>query len=1789
MSQAQSGCVLAFPFVVQRVDATQITLKRFSTGGFSPNSQMSFADINGDGLSDFISVDPTYGVAYGINTGVSWGGARPQSGGWPPSAPIPSKHVQIADVNGDGRADIVHPRGDSALLQARYGLPNGGITSPVDLANAWTYCTDRPCLDTRTMMFTDVDADGNVDLMRIKWDGDGSNPIGFSRPSAKNRYIPRDVITRITNGLGAETDISYAPLTNNALYRPLSGSRNNLLLGRGSPVQDVLAPMYVVSKAASTSPQFANPDAKATVHYRYQGARMQAGGRGFLGFAQIDTIDSNRPGGHVATSTAYHQSFPLIGLPIRTTKTVVGGAFHLSSCLVLAPTDACYAPAGAMLPAFSGVTFGDNQQLWETAPAWNAGVQIPTQVRTAGSDERQMAPETGGVNSRVQTAMSYGAHGNVTQTIVDTYTGESTLAGSVITSNAYEEDRPALWRLGRMTANTVTPRRPGLPDVVRTNAFAYAIDGAATGLLNAEHVEPYGGAEVNKRTAYALDEYGNRTLATTCSAGIVCGPAGFEARPASPLTVNRYTRAVFDGRGRFAVATYEPFLAGGTVSEAPTQRVLARDPFGNVTEVRDVNNVLTMSLGGTLGRPSFAWTQTSPTATPGQGGVEQRTTYRWCGSQVPCPAGAKFRQRVTTTASPTKWIYFDALGRQVMVASETFNAHIENKDVSAVCTRYDATGNTVGTSNPFFLPGTANDLAGLDAGVCLSAPHWTTTEFDTVGRVRQVIAADQTRVQTAYHGLKAVVTNARNFATEQHRNGYGEVIRTRDAHALDLFQDHDAAGRILRMRRNAGAGEVVNEFRYDVLGRKVQQIDPDTGLTTFSYNALGELYAEQDTGANRIEHAIDGRGRIWRTTTTTPNGQVETQSTIQFDDAPGGLGKPSREAITGTYASWRGQADKALAHERHYAYDTMGRAAGANTLVAGHSYGSQVVYDALGRPQSARDATGRWAKTEYTARGFASAVCESSDLDTSPTCIAPVSRTRATDVFGNAVDEVRGANGQMQVVRNYDAIDGRLRSLCAGANCELVDEAYLWDANGNLDSQRKGQRYLEAFRYDALDRLTESRAQVEAGVQTNRLIQSFAFDGLGNICAKNGVSYRYDWGSQCGTPNGSYPQPEPPPTPAPSPPSPSPGPGPDVPPPGPVTNPCVFPAIDTDGDGHCDTIVIDDPPPGGGEAESASAFDTTSSAVSDAKPQSSQPVMLNGPHAVSQTIAGQSVVMYGYDARGNQTLKNVDGSADDRDVSYTADNRAYEINAGGVLTRFRYGADGSRYLREDGAKRTYYLGNVELIVEHGVHTMKRMVGGVMQQTIVGQSVETHYLFHDRLGSVVTVTDPNGVKQKDLDYAAYGSRRNPSAMDGPGTGTPITTRGYTGHEHVDAGGLIHMNARLFDPTLGRFLQADPMVQDPSSVQGWNAYSYVLNNPLRYTDPTGMLGVEERQWLAAIIVVAAVITQQYWAIEGAAAIGFYAAAGFVSGAVATKSWQGGLLGAMSATITAGMGASAAAGGLTAAEIGVMAFTGGVMSALQGGNFGSGFISAGLTAGLSPVYAGIGNHITRTIVAAMVGGTVSELSGGNFASGALSAAVISAFSGYQEATASRISGSDSGLPPCEQRTAEVDRRMRSESQSAIKKLDHEIIGTPEMDQIAISSRNDNFTSEGKTLPQEKFFGIVGDGYRPMTPICADGDTVRSVLPRGSKGTIHPHPPGVGGEWPGPADPGLLAHGPAYFWTNHGALRVVEARLVNGEITPQLRTVLGGSSRMNAEAAKWKIGMSDSRMIKIEERVYP
>ena len=534
--------VSVWPYVVSEIAGTQIKMTSYGVGSLPiiPTSQAG--DFNGDGLTDFATVNESTGIVlYTLNTGTGFTT-------WPNLGAFPnSKHLKVVDVNGDGRSDLVYPNtvGANKVFVARLALLSGGFSATETAlpgGNA-IHCFGSGCnVDEKISLFGDYDGDGAIEHVRFDPSDDQTGSI-VSRAGTSSQFVPRDVITRITNGFGAQTDIAYAALTNKDLYRRDTDSRNALNWGRGSPVLDLLAPSYAVARVSSSSPQAGALLAKATVHYRYAGARVQAGGRGLLGFREIITFDPNQTGGYVVSGTTYAQNFPYVGMPLSTVKrTHAGATYFTPACLSGAITNACFTVPGDFFPSTGGSTFSSSLQDWETAPVFSPGTQAPLHARTTGTDETLRDPFTGGQTSRVLTTFGYGSYGNVTSTSVDTFTAAETAAmATVVTVNTYTDDA-VKWRLGRLTGSTVTHSRSGKPDVVRTAAFAYSMSGAATGQLTVERSQSGAAAGQDLRKEYTYDDYGNQIVSETCANPSTACSTTINFHPAS--------RTIIAGAGR---------------------------------------------------------------------------------------------------------------------------------------------------------------------------------------------------------------------------------------------------------------------------------------------------------------------------------------------------------------------------------------------------------------------------------------------------------------------------------------------------------------------------------------------------------------------------------------------------------------------------------------------------------------------------------------------------------------------------------------------------------------------------------------------------------------------------------------------------------------------------------------------------------------------------------------------------------------------------------------------------------------------------------------------------------------------------------------------------------------------------------------------------------------------------------------------------------------------------------------------------------------------------------------
>ncbi|WP_395344264.1 RHS repeat domain-containing protein [Ningiella sp. W23] len=226
----------------------------------------------------------------------------------------------------------------------------------------------------------------------------------------------------------------------------------------------------------------------------------------------------------------------------------------------------------------------------------------------------------------------------------------------------------------------------------------------------------------------------------------------------------------------------------------------------------------------------------------------------------------------------------------------------------------------------------------------------------------------------------------------------------------------------------------------------------------------------------------------------------------------------------------------------------------------------------------------------------------------------------------------------------------------------------------------------------------------------------------------------------------------------------------------------------------------------------------------------------------------------------------------------------------------------------------------------------------------------------------------------------------------------TRAGYTGHHMMNSIGIIHMGGRIYDASIGRFMQADPHIQAPNNTQNFNRYSYVLNNPMSYTDPTGFFFKKLFKAIGSNAFLSTIISIGLNFIPGCTGWCAAAATAAFNGAVTyavTGSLKGALIGAFVGAVSPG--------GFTPGALLARGFLGGFASSVQGGKFGHGFIAAGAGGAAN----GISNVSVRILASAIIGGTVSKITGGKFANGAISASFATTVTAAFNGEFSRLSG--------------------------------------------------------------------------------------------------------------------------------------------------------------------------------------
>ncbi|MEK6747634.1 MAG: RHS repeat-associated core domain-containing protein [Pseudomonadota bacterium] len=664
-------------------------------------------------------------------------------------------------------------------------------------------------------------------------------------------------------------------------------------------------------------------------------------------------------------------------------------------------------------------------------------------------------------------------------------------------------------------------------------------------------------------------------------------------------------------------------------------------------------------------------------------------------------------------------------------------------------------------------------------------PLWNVHIYDEAGRDSTVTAANGLSVLYGYSGLTTTVTRIGDEAaqsTTYARDSRGQTTSVTDALNNITTYTYGPFGVLSSVKDTKGN---TTTLTYDVMGNKLSQNDPDMGLWNYRYNAFGELKWQKDALAQITKFTYDNAGRM-SSRIEAPGATNTATTTWAYDhNATQDLGR--LQSVT------RGQVVESFIYD-----PATGLANSSTVAINGASYTRTATYDSFGRsdtityPNSALT-----LKKAYYDTGALKSVGK---LETNGTVSATYWQATAFSARHQVTGETLG-NG-LTTTRRYNPESGALEGITTGSVQDLDYQYYL---SGNLSSRTNRRTSAkESFLYDALDRLV--RADTNAPNSRPRI---YDYDALGNVLQKSGVG-----GFTYGAPvPGTFA-------------------GPHAATAASYTNLASYTA--TDVTNVVNTVL-------GNATNGQDCNKDNAVNVLD--------VLCMNEIIADRAGRASNSYTYEYDANGNM-VKATSNGVQVRGMTYTVFNKPLTVTTPSVTATFGYGPMFERLTKyvQNGTntQRTTTIGSFYEKVEattSGVTTTKEKyyvsAAGrlVAMLTIGGGTSTTKYVHTDALGSVDVITDSAGNKVEEQSFDDYGQPRGGTWQDGSVSSITSTTRGYTGHEMDSEFGLINMNARMYDPMLGRFTSPDPTVPSIYNPQALNRYAYALNNPFRYVDPTG----------------------------------------------------------------------------------------------------------------------------------------------------------------------------------------------------------------------------------------------------------------------------------------------------------------------------------------------------------------
>ncbi|MFD5920411.1 RHS repeat-associated core domain-containing protein [Kitasatospora sp. NPDC058201] len=943
--------------------------------------------------------------------------------------------------------------------------------------------------------------------------------------------------------------------------------------------------------------------------------------------------------------------------------------------------------------------------------------------------------------------------------------------------------------------------------------------GDATSSQVLDHFDQSGKAVYAQGSSLTFDAYGRGRTSTTTDGSTYDWTGAQLTGPSVTTAVTSVAVTPVSGVLPTSVVTTSPMGADWTTS-------VTVDPGrGLPLTSQDANSRVATTKYDALGRLTAVWSPDRPTT----GHPSQKFGYSVKGDAGPSAVTTETLTDDGVTNSAVVDIV-DGLGRSRQTQS-TSAAKPTGRLITD--TVYDTHGWVIKTSNPYYertsFPTESIFVPVADGQI----PGQTRNSYDGNGRVVhsefRSYGNPQWASTTAYPGADrtdatppngatpmSVVTDARGrtVATWQYRT---TAATGNPADADVTNYAYTAAGQSAGHSDSSGNSW---SYTYDLRGRQVTASDPDTGVTRTFYDANSRVDHTVDSKAGVLAYTYDLLGRR----TGSYNGSVAPANQLaswSYDTLAKGMPTSSTRYVGG--------AGGAAYTKGVTGYDTAYRPLGTSVSIpstegalAGTYTTANTYSPVLGalKTLSIPAAGGLPAETVsfgYTITGL---LISSASLDEA--VIAKVSY----DPLSRPLETVVGAYGsQVASLQQHDWATGRLINNFVYRQTGTVatdQTSYTYAPSGRITSistiQDAAATDTQCFTYDFQGRLTNAWTDTDGTSTTADWTDSSGqVHGTGGSTTVPGIG---------GCRNASGPA------------TVNPG-GRTIGGPAPYWNTYAY-----DSTGNRTSLVQHD-------ITGNSLNDTTTTQTFGAAQNRNTPTTApntgggtGGPHALLTSATsgpgGTKTVSYQYDAKGSTTA--ITDTAGTTTLTWNGEDKLDSLaqTAGGT-TSYLYDADGNQLIRRNPGRTTLNLptdeltldtatgatSNVRAVASAGGLTYTRVTAPIGGGTVLVQAGDHHGTGGLQIGS----GDDQPVTRRPTDPFGNPRGTQPAASDWAGT------KGFVGGSKDEATGLTNLGARQYDPSTGRFISADPIL-DSANPQQWNGYAYGENDPINRSDPSGL---------------------------------------------------------------------------------------------------------------------------------------------------------------------------------------------------------------------------------------------------------------------------------------------------------------------------------------------------------------